>query len=57
MDIHATSIAVVQPGHATPHPIDSLKLVLVPISIALAAGLYLVWRKREAAVRKGSWLY
>ena len=56
MDIHATSIAVVRPGHATPHPVDALKLALAPLSIALAAGLYFVWRKREAAVRKGSWL-
>ena len=56
MDIHASSITVVRPGHATPHPVDALELVLLPISIALAAGLYIVWRKREAAVRKGGWL-
>jgi len=56
MDIHATSVTVVQQGHATPHPVDTLKLVLVPFSMALAAGLYVVWRRREAANRKGSWL-
>ena len=56
MDIHATSITVVQPGHATPHPVNNFKLALMPLSIALAAGLYIIWRKREAAVRKGSWL-
>jgi len=56
MDIHATSISVVRPGYATPHPVDTLKLVLVPISIGLAAGLCIIWRKREATVRKGSWL-
>lgn len=56
MDIHATSVSVIQPGHATPHPVDTLELALLPLSFALAAGLYFAWRKREAAVRKGSWL-
>jgi len=56
MDIHATSVTIVQPGHATPHPVDTLKLILVPVFIALAAGLYVVWRKREAAVKKDRWL-
>lgn len=56
MDIHAVSVSVVQPGHATRHHVDTLKLVLLPVFIVLAAGLYVLWRKRETAAKRGRWL-
>jgi hypothetical protein len=56
MDIHAASVEVVAAGTSTPHPVDRVKLALVPASFIAAALLYILWKKREAAARKGNWL-
>jgi hypothetical protein len=49
MDIHALDIEVAARGFATPHPADIRGVVLAPLSLAIAAALFLAWRKRAAA--------
>lgn len=47
MDIHVESIEVLARGHAQAHPVGRSELILAPLSLLAAAGLYAFWRRRE----------
>lgn len=47
MDIHVESIELLARGHAQAHPVRRSELLLAPLSLLAAAGLYAFWRRRE----------
>jgi hypothetical protein len=57
MDIHADTVEIVERGSPTPHPVDRLELVLLPVSFLLAALFYVLWRKRERTAQSGRRLF
>jgi hypothetical protein len=52
LDIHAASVEVLAPGRDRPRPVNRLELLLLAPSFALALALFLLWRRREAAIRR-----
>jgi len=57
MDIHARSVEIIARGTETPHPIEGLRLALVPVFLFLAAIFYYLWRRREAAAKSRKRLF
>ncbi len=47
MDIHAESLEIIARGKASAHPVNQVRLVLMPLSLALASALFLAWKRRE----------
>jgi len=47
MDIHVESIEALARGRAQAHPVDRAELLLAPLSLLAAGGLYAFWRRRE----------
>jgi hypothetical protein len=54
MDIHALDVGIEARGFPTPHPADIRFIVLAPFSLAIAAALFLAWRKRAAVHSAGA---
>lgn len=55
LDIHATSLEVIERGAAIPHPASPAEIALA--AVLLAAGLLalILWRRREAERRSATW--
>lgn len=52
MDIHVEALEFVSRGGTVAHTPATATLILAPLSILAALGLYLFWRRREEAIRE-----
>jgi LPXTG-motif cell wall-anchored protein len=54
MDLHAATIAVVRPGATTREEVDETSLILSGVLLLTSLVAFLLWRRREKAVRSPS---